>query len=492
MVVNSLSFLVFFTVIFLVYYLFFQKNGKMQNAWLLLGSLFFYGFTEWRTLPLLVMAILIFYGAGIAVNYYNEKNEKKASCLTMFSVLAGVGILLYFKYFNFFIESFGNLFTSIGLQVNWHTFQILMPLGISFFTFKLISYVIEVHRQHMEPCRDLVAFAVYISFFPTILSGPIDRPKQFLGQLGKVRSFDYSMAVDGSRQILWGMFKKMVIADNLAMITAGAWENYEMLPGSLLLINALLYTFQMYADFSGYSDMAIGVGKLLGIKVAVNFNYPFFAHNVAEYWRRWHISLTSWLTDYIFMPLNIRFRYLGQMGMLMAIIINLVAVGMWHGANYTFAVFGLYHGILFIPLVLNGTFMKKHKEKLGKYGMPCLQDFGKMLGTYLLVTFGLIIFAAPSVSVACDYVWQMVTEMMVVPDRGVIGQFIISKKTFLIPVLASLVLIAIEWKSRKMEYGLCLMTNVGNKNVRYLIYQVIILSILFLQGIAATFMYFQF
>jgi alginate O-acetyltransferase complex protein AlgI len=492
MVVNSISFLLFFVVVFIVYYLLKGKDGKRQNLWLLVASYFFYGYTEWRMLPLLIFTTLFFYGLGIAIGYYNEKDEKKASFLTTFSVLGGISILLYFKYLNFFVESFSNFFNAVGLHTNGYAFSIIMPLGISFFTFKLISYVIEVHRRHIEPCRNLVAFATYIGFFPTILSGPIDRPKQFLGQLSHSRTFDYAMVVDGSRQILWGMFKKMVIADNLAMITSGAWGNYESLPGNLLFANALLYTFQMYTDFSGYSDMAIGVGKLLGIKVAKNFNYPFFAHNVAEYWRRWHMSLTSWLTDYVFMPLNIRFRDWGLKGILLAVIINLMAVGMWHGANYTFALFGLYHGLLFIPLVMNGSFMKKRKEIVGKYGLPRLQDLGKMLGTYLLVTLGLIIFAAPSVTVAGDYVWRMITEMATVPNHGIIGQFIISEKTLLVPVLTSLALIVIEWKNRKREYGLCLVTDVSNKYVRYLIYQAIILAILFFQGVTATFMYFQF
>ena len=211
MVVNSIIFLLFFTVVFLVYYFLVSQNAKLQNGWLLLSSFFFYGYAEWRMLPLLIIAILLFYSIGLAIGYYNNRNEKKASLLTTIGVLLGIGVLLYFKYLNFFIESFSSFFNVIGLHTNLHTFAIIMPLGISFFTFKLISYVIEVHRQHILPCKDLVAFGTYIAFFPTILSGPIDRPKQFLSQLSVKREFNYGMAVNGCRQILWGMLKKMVL-----------------------------------------------------------------------------------------------------------------------------------------------------------------------------------------------------------------------------------------------------------------------------------------
>ncbi|KAA6306840.1 Peptidoglycan O-acetyltransferase, partial [termite gut metagenome] len=230
---------------------------------------------------------------------------------------------------------------------NWSTFNIIMPLGISFFTFKLISYVIEVHRQHIEPTTDVVTFATYVAFFPTIMSGPIDRPNSFIPQLQSKRIFNYDLAVDGCRQILWGMFKKMVVADNCATAVNKIWTEYQGESGGQLLLVAVLFAFQLYADFSGYSDMAIGVGKLLGFKITKNFNYPFFKTNIAEFWRGWHISLTSWLTDYVFMPLNIKFRSIGKWGTIVAIIITFVLVGLWHGANWTFAVFGLYHGLLY-------------------------------------------------------------------------------------------------------------------------------------------------
>lgn len=305
MQVNSLNFLLFFTIVFVGYYSVCAGKARWQNGWLLLASYVFYGIVEWKMIPLLLVATAVIYALGIGIERYNNSQcERKASLLTTLGVVACVGLLLYFKYLNFFIESFGAFLNVIGLQTNWPTFAIVMPLGISFFTFKLISYVVEVHRGHISASRDFVEFANYIAFFPTILSGPIDRPKAFLEQTSCGRTFDYAMAVDGCRQILWGMFKKMVVADNLAQMVNGTWTGPESQSSVALIIGALAYPLQMYADFSGYSDMAIGVGKLLGIRVAINFRYPFFATNIAEYWRRWHMSLTSWLTDYVFMPLN--------------------------------------------------------------------------------------------------------------------------------------------------------------------------------------------
>lgn len=495
MVVNSLNFLFFFVIVFLVYYFPLKGNGKMQNGWLLLCSYVFYGIAAWKMIPLLLMATVLFYVIGIGIGIYNKINEKKASLLTTAGTLLGVGFLLYFKYLNFFIESFSNFFNAIGLHTHFPTFNILMPLGISFFTFKLISYVIEVHRKHMEPCRDFVAFATYISFFPTILSGPIDRPKPFISQLKAGRIFDYPLAVDGCRQILWGMFKKMVVADNIAIITSNVWGSYNEFPGIILVLNALLYTFQMYADFSGYSDMAIGVGKLLGLRVAINFKYPFFALNIADYWRRWHISLTSWLTDYVFMPLNIRFRNYGRWGIILAIVINLVLVGMWHGANMTFAVFGLYHGLLFIPLILTGTFMKKTKERVTKHDLPYFSDFCKMVCTYLLVSFGLIIFAATDITAAGSYCFRMFSTLMEIPTHQEIKLFIGTKNTVsLSSFLCPVIILITEWKNRKREYAFRpLNINIFQYQiVRILFYAVVFVVTMMFAADSSEFIYFKF
>jgi len=410
MVVNSLNFLYFFLLVFSVYYFILNNKSKAQNAWLLLASYFFYGFAEWKMIPLMLTATLVFYGLGLAIGKNTEVNEKKASRLATFGVILGIGLLLYFKYLNFFISSFSDFFNAIGLQTHWGMLNILMPIGISFFTFKLISYVIEVNRGNMEPCRNPIDFALYISFFPTILAGPIDRPKPFLAQLSVGRVLNYDLASDGLKRIFWGMFMKMCVADRLSIYVDAVFDNAEHHNGISLAFASLLYPVQMYADFAGYSEMAIGVGCLLGLKIAENFKRPFFSQNISEYWRKWHISLTGWLTDYVFMPVNIKFRNIEKWGSVIAIIITFVLIGLWHGAAWTFAVFGLYHGLLYIPLMLSGAFFKKGKMKKTSIGLPTFGVVLKMIGTFFLVAFGLIIFRSASIPDAGMIMKKIATE----------------------------------------------------------------------------------
>ena len=480
MIFNSLNFLIFFAIVFFLYYFPLKEKTKGQNWLLFTASYVFYGIADWRMLPLLLTATTIFYFIGIAIQ---TSTEKKSSILTTLGVLLGVGILLYFKYFNFFIESFSDLFNSIGLKTNWGTFNIIMPLGISFFTFRLISYLVEIHRGKIKPTKDFVVFATYIAFFPTILSGPIDRPNNFIPQLTSKRPFNNYLAVEGYRQILWGMFKKMVIADNLTVFINSSWSDLSSQSGSTLLIAAILYSIQMYADFSGYSDMAIGVGKILGFRITKNFNYPYFTRNVAEYWRSWHISLTSWITDYVFMPLNIKFRNIGNLGMILAIIINMLAVGLWHGANWTFALFGLYHGLLFIPLILSGSFFKKKKMKTTKLGLPTIADFFKMVGTFLLVTIGLVIFRADNISQAFMFLNGIldISIFSIPPLNNEIHK----------PIFFSFLLLLIEWNSRKLEFPLSHLK--FKKPVRYLVYYLILFVIIWYGNFGVKeFIYFEF
>ena len=488
MVVNSFSFLLFFVVVFTIYYLpLFRKTPVFQNICLLLSSYVFYGITDVKMIPILLGATIIFYSLGFFLYKEQQKgNEKGVNALKIIGVVLGVGLLLYFKYLNFFIDQLSSLLKAIGFNVTWSTLHIIMPIGVSFFTFKLISYIIEIARGHIEPSRSFVQFAVYISFFPTILSGPIDRPNNFLPQLKTVKTLDYSLAVDGLRQILWGMFIKMCIADNLASVTDIAWANYHTYPSSSLLVAALLYPIQIYADFCGYSDMAIGVSKLLGLNVARNFNHPYLARNVAEYWRRWHMSLTSWITDYVFMPLNVAFRNLGNLGMILAIIINLVVIGLWHGANWTFGVFGLYHGLLFVPLILSGAFMKKAKLKENKYGLPLFGDLCKMIGTYLLVALGHIIFRADSINDAVGYIKGIITPSIISLPTGLGLDIIVF--VFIVVLLVS------DWLMRKYEFNLQLdKVRLGNSKVcRFAIYYVLIVLIYLYHGSSSNFIYFQF
>ncbi|MCR5659437.1 MAG: MBOAT family protein [Bacteroidales bacterium] len=495
MLFNSIQFAIFLPIVFLLYWFVFDRfirkskwQLKLQNVFLLMASYFFYGYADWKMLPLLMVATAVFYFLGIAIS--QSKSDKKASWLRALGVMLGVGLLLYFKYLNFFIESFSNLFESMGLHTNWHTFNIIMPLGVSFFTFRLISYVIDVYNGEVEPTLDVVEFATYIAFFPCILSGPIDKPK-FINQLHQKREFNYDQAVDGMRQILWGLFKKIVVADNCAVFVDRVFSSYTDQAGSTLLLGAIFSTFQMYADFSGYSDMAIGVGKLLGFSITRNFNNPFFALNVADFWRRWHMSLTSWLTDYVFTPLNFQFRRWGKVGMILAIIINMVVVGLWHEANWTFVVFGLYHGLLFVPLVLSGAFLNKDQQlRTNKIGLPVLKDFGRIVLTFAFVVCGCIIIRSESIEDAWNYFLGMIQLGTI---RAVYRFFswpgITPSNIFIV------IMLVIEWLQREKQHGLektkkfCLF---HNEYIGPIIYVLALIIFLIFEGKHSSFIYFQY
>ena len=486
MIFNSIEFLVFFLVFFVLYYFLLKEKTKLQNVLILVASYVFYAFADWRILPLLVASTAGFYGLGIAV--YNAKTERTKNLLTTLGVVLGLGILFYFKYANFFITSFSGLFESIGLATNWHTFNIIVPVGISFYTFRLLSYIIDISNGKYEPTRDAVVFSAYVAFFPSILSGPIDRPNLLIPQLQNKRTFDYNLAVDGCRQILLGLFKKLVIANNCAIYVNTVYDNFQMQTGSTLLLAAILFSFQLYADFAGYSDMAIGIGKILGFRITNNFNYPFFAQNIAEYWRRWHISLTSWLTDYVFMPLNVKWRNAGNWGMTSAIIITFVLIGSWHGANLTFVIFGLVHGLLYIPLIFSGKMFKKPKIVTGKWGLPRIKVLLNMLLTFVLVTFCNIIFRSETISQSLDFMRRIFNlSIFSKPDKlEALNLF-----TMVLLSLFIVVMLIVEWVQRNKPHALDI-TSINNKWLRRAIYFIIIFCIVWFTGKNETFIYFQF
>ena len=305
MVVNSLAFLWFFLIVLAIYYLC-QKKKELQNVFLLLSSYWFYAQVNIKMTLLLVILTLIFWILGKGVAYYLDKeDERKAAIVTNIGVVIGIGALFYFKYLNFFAESVASFASLLGIHLSWTALHLVVPIGLSFFTFKLMSYVLDIYNGKIMPEKSVVSFANFIAFFPTILSGPIDRPKPFLKQVNQVRLFNSDNFLIGFRRVLWGMFLKMCIADRLDIYISAIWNNYEHHSALSIIFASLLYPFQMYADFGGYSEMAIGVALILGFKVAENFKRPFFVLDIAGYWSRWHMSLTSWLTDYVFLPLNI-------------------------------------------------------------------------------------------------------------------------------------------------------------------------------------------
>lgn len=396
MVVNSINFWIFIICVIFAYYVLFRKSSRWQNITLLAASYIFYGIVDWKMCALLLISTVVFYVLGIFIDKYNRKNSKIASSLTTLGVCLGVGILLYFKYLNFFLEQFSALLGFFGLNTNWNTFNIIMPLGISFFTFKLIGYVIEVHRGNMSSTKDPIAFGTFIAFFPTIMSGPIDNPTKFIPQLAKARKVDYDTLAEAGKRILWGMFLKMCIADQLSGYTSAVLGNYSHHNATSIIIASVLYSFQLYADFAGYTDMAVGVSQILGISISENFKRPYLSQNIAEFWRRWHISLTTWITNYVYMPLNIKFRNLGMTGIYLATILNTIIIGAWHGANWTFVLFGLYHGIL-ISLV---TFLDKPRKKFEKkhnLKNNIFYKYSRIFLTFILWTVSLLMFQANTV-----------------------------------------------------------------------------------------------
>lgn len=479
MLFNSFSFGIFFIGVFFIYYFPLREKTKAQNALLLIASYFFYGFVNWKIIPILLIVTLVFYFLGLAIHRANSAG--KASFFKTLGVISGVGVLLYFKYLNFFIESVESFLNSIGLHSGWSTLNIIMPIGVSFFTFKVISYVIEIYRGKMQPCADIITFSTYVAFFPTIMAGPIDRPNNFIPQLQYKREFKYNDAIEGCKRFLWGLFKKLCIADRLGLYVDAVYNNYSQHSGVTFTVTAILFAFQIYADFSGYSDMAIGIGKILGFQITENFKRPFLATNIAEFWRRMHISLTSWVTDYVFMPLNVKFRNFGALGVISAIIINMVVIGLWHGANWTYAVFGLYQGILFIPLILSGTLYNNRKQTNKKRDTH-LNDIWKTLGTFLLVAFSLIIFRANNLDQAFYIIVKIFTNS---------GELFIDKTSLFLGILS---LIPLLMKDYMDEYDIKIKTiNFEHKWIQYVSITILIAyTLLFSVLDGGQFIYFQY
>jgi len=461
---NSLPFIVFFVVFFFLYWFIFHRNLKFQNLLILAGSYFFYCWWDWHFLFLLILNSSLNYALG----YYMAKatNQRTKSILLYIGVLAGVGSLVYFKYTNFFITSFISAFEKIHIIINIHTINIALPLGISFYTFRTLSYLFDINKEKFKPTSDIVVFFSFVAFFPCLLAGPIDKAQTLIPQLLKKREFNYEKAVDAMRQILYGLFKKIVIADNLAQVTNNIFDNYHHLPGSTLALGVFYYSIEMYTDFSGYSDMAIGFARLIGFDITKNFNFPFFSQSIAEYWRKWHMSLTKWLTEYLFTPLSIALRDYGKMGLILAIIINLTVIGIWHGANWTFVLFGLLHGIYFIPLILKGTMNKNKKIDPDKL-LPSFSEFVNMLKTFILVNFAFIFFRSDTVSQAFSIIRRICSISLI--------QFPQNSKPYFIPVI--IVFLLVEWIQRNKQHVLQI-ENIKQGSLRWGIYFVLFVTIL--------------
>lgn len=431
---TSITFLLFFSAVFVLYWLSGKKNLRLQNFILLAASYVFYGFWDWRFLILLAGSSAMAYYMGPKIK---ESEGRKRKIYLNSGIILALGTLFYFKYFGFFIDSFADLF---GIK-NKLTLEIILPLGISFYTFRIISYFLDIKNNKLKPENDALAFFNYIAFFPSMTSGPIDKGGLLLPQLKKERIFTSETGADAARQILLGAFKKLVVANTITPVTQGIFQNYEHLSGSTIAFGAILFLFELYADFSGYSDMAIGLARLLGFKITKNFAFPLFAQNIAEYWRKWHMSLTSWLTEYVFTPLVIQFRDYGKKGLITAIILNFVLIGAWHGPKFTFVLFGLLHGLYYIPLIVKD---KLNKKKKFSGSVPTIKEFGNIVLTMLLVCFALVLFASPDLKAALGMYGKIFSlSLFSVP------QFIKIKILGLIGIL-----VVIDWINKDQDHGL--------------------------------------
>jgi len=385
---NSIEFLLFFVVVFFFYWKILSKSYAKQNLLLLCSSYFFYGWWDWRFLSLIIFSSFVDYFVGQKLGTVKDQTYRKG--LLLISLIINLGFLAYFKYFNFFIDSFAELLNQLGFQSNRSSLNIILPVGISFYTFQALSYTIDVYRKKIEPTKDIISFLSFVAFFPQLIAGPIERASHLLPQFYKRRNFDYVIIADGLRQILWGLFKKIVIADRLAILVNTVYGNPENFDGITLIIATVFFSIQIYCDFSGYSDIAIGVAKLFGIDLRANFNFPYLSKSITEFWKRWHISLSTWFRDYLYIPLG--GNKVSKIRNVFNLFIVFIISGFWHGANYTFIIWGAIHGLLLV--IEKFTFKKQHEddEKLS------ISNIFRMLITYLIVTFAWIFFRANNLS----------------------------------------------------------------------------------------------
>ena len=481
MLFNSIEFLVFLPIVFLLYWFVFKKL-RWQNLLIVIASYVFYGWWDWKFLFLIAFTSFCSWESGLLIQKYRN-NEKRSRAISAGNIIINLTILGVFKYYDFFAVSFANVF--LGGRTDGLLLNIILPVGISFYTFQALSYSIDVYKGKIEPTKDIIEFFAFVSFFPQLVAGPIERATNLLPQFQKERVFDYSQAVDGSRQILWGLFKKMVVADRCALFVDEVFSTYQTQTGSNLLLGAILFAFQIYGDFSGYSDIAIGTSKLFGIKLMRNFNVPYFSRDIAEFWRRWHISLTTWFRDYLYIPLG-GSRCSNVKIVRNTFIIFLVS-GLWHGANWTFLAWGAYHAMLFLPLIL----LKKNRHYTDVVAkdriLPNFKEIASILVTFLLVVVGWIIFRSESISQAWEYfcrMWQWETL------RASYRFF--SQPGILPTSLVIMIMLIVEWVNRKNDHGFCL-SNIHNSVIRYGIYiSTIIILILAFKSEPSQFIYFQF
>lgn len=483
MLFNSLDFAVFLPIVFVLYWFVTKHNLKLQNALIVAASYVFYGWWDWRFLSLIIFSTFLDYSIGRRLK--NQENQKIRKTLLWTSIIVNLGFLGVFKYYNFFLDNFIAAFSLFGQDIQPNSLNIILPVGISFYTFQTLSYTIDVYKKKLEPTEDLIAFSAFVCFFPQLVAGPIERATNLLPQFYKKRTFEYDKAVDGMRQILWGLFKKVVIADNCAEYANLIFNNYQDYNGSTLLLGAIFFTFQIYGDFSGYSDIAIGTSRLFGFNLMQNFATPYFSRDIAEFWRRWHISLSTWFRDYLYIPLG-GSRGGTWMKVRNTFIIFLVS-GFWHGANWTFIVWGGLNALYFMPLLL----LKRNRTNLGVVAdgrmLPNLRELWQMGTTFLLTVLAWVFFRAESITLALGYLKGIVSQdLLQIP-------FFYGRYQAAITVLFVIGLLFVEWINRNRAHSFIRLPK--NQVFRWFIYFIvtrIILNEIFSFRPSQEFIYFQF
>lgn len=479
MLFNSLDFAIFLPIVFILYWFVANKNLKLQNFLIVAASYLFYGWWDWRFLSLILFSTIVDFMVGKKLR--SEENQLKRKVLLWTSVLVNLGFLGFFKYYNFFLDNFITAFSFFGQDIQANSLNIILPVGISFYTFQTLSYTIDVFKRKLEPTKDFIAFSSFVSFFPQLVAGPIERASNLLPQFYTKRHFDYSKAVDGMRQILWGLFKKIVIADNCAQYANIIFNNSSEYSGSTLVLGAIFFTFQIYGDFSGYSDIAIGTSRLFGFNLKQNFAFPYFSRDIAEFWRRWHISLSTWFRDYLYIPLGGSRG--GTWNKIRNIFIIFLVSGFWHGANWTFIIWGALNALYFLPIFLTNNNRNNLDIVAHNKYLPCIKEFLLICLTFGLTVFAWIFFRAENIGHAISYITAIFS-----PSLFEHSEIFPSGLLLLI-----LFFLFIEWINRNKQYGLEKFSKQKFKFLDVLLLYIVFWSIIIWNSSKKVeFIYFQF
>lgn len=478
MLFNSAGFAIFFVVVFFLYWFVLNKSLKWQNIFLAVCSYFFYGCWDWRFMFLLAFSTFLDYFSGLKIAEASGASKKKF--WLVLSVGLNLGFLGFFKYYNFFVESFAELLSSVGFTPHMTTLNIILPVGISFYTFHGLSYVFDIYFGKIKPTRNWIDYSLFVSFFPLLVAGPIERATHLLPQVEKPRVFNYSKAVDGLKQILWGLFKKVVVADNCAELANTIFHNHEHYSGSTLALGAMLFAIQIYGDFSGYSDIALGSARLLGFELLQNFRFPYFSRDIAEFWRRWHISLSSWFRDYLYFPLG------GSRGGMAKTVRNTFIIflvsGFWHGANWTFLAWGGLNALFIMPSIIFKTNRKNLDTVAEGRILPSIRESFQLILTFCLASLAWVFFRAETIADAISYIKGIFSASLFQKPDVISGTVIVIVIVFMV----------IEWLGRENKYAIEKLTLTWKRSLSWAFYYLIILAILCLTGNEQQFIYFQF